>query len=377
MQEAPLAFLSDFVVSPPPSFHLALQLARIIIRHGVAVCADRRSVADEPYLDKLTYHGSESMLFPIESFLLACVFAGCDQTGAAQPAPAKDVTILHNLRYREGPSKQWTMDLCMPKVTDGKPRPAIVVIHGGGWLEGDKSSFASRAHGVPGNIEDFAALGFVAATINYRMSGEACFPAALEDCQCAVRWLRAHAREYQIDPKYIGAYGNSAGGHLAMLLGMAGKLGQPKVVAPNQEQSSRVQAVVSDSGPIDLIGQHQQNRLRHVVNQFMGGPPEGPRLESYRRASPLTQIGADTSPLLLIYGGADEQVPVESADRFVAALGRAGLKDVTYHRLAFVDHCPHSLVRLPGMQKAVDEFFVRTLMHPETAQQIQRRTGAR
>ena len=80
-------------------------------------------------------------------------------------------------------------------------------------------------------------------------------------------------------------------------------------------------------------------------------------------------------PLLLIYGGADEQVPVETADEFVTALGRAGLKDVTYHRLAFVDHCPHSLVRLPTMQTAVNDFFIRTLMHPETAQQIQKRAG--
>src|SRR5260370_28813873 len=94
----------------------------------------------------------------------------------------------------------------------GKPRPAIVVIHGGGWLEGDKSSFASRQNGVPGNIVDFAALGFVAVTINYRLSGDAPFPAALEDCKCAARWLRAHAPGYHIDPDRIGAYSNSACG---------------------------------------------------------------------------------------------------------------------------------------------------------------------
>src|SRR5205823_3254081 len=92
----------------------------------------------------------------------------------------------------------------------------------------------------------------------------------------------------------------------------------------------------------------------------------------YKRASPLERITPDTPPLLLIYGGADDQVPVETADRFVAALGRAGLKDVSYYRLAYVDHCPHSLVRLPGLRPVVNEFFLRTLMHPETAQEVQR-----
>jgi dipeptidyl aminopeptidase/acylaminoacyl peptidase len=78
--------------------------------------------------------------------------------------------------------------------------------------------------------------------------------------------------------------------------------------------------------------------------------------------------------MLLIYGGADEQVPVESADRFVAALDRAGLKDVTYHRLAYVDHCPHSLVRIPWLKTVVNEFFVRTLLNPTTAKLVRRRS---
>lgn len=309
-------------------------------------------------------------MHPSSLFLLS--FCLVSQGLPAQPAALKHETVLHNLRYREGSNKLWTLDLCHPRLKEGELRPAIVVIHGGGWIEGDKSSFGSREHGVPGNIEDFAALGFVAATINYRLAREAPYPAALEDCQCAIRWLRAHAKEYHIDPRYIGAYGNSAGGHLAMLLGMQGIRAAPKD-DPNRTQSSRVQAVVSDSGPIDLLGQYQQNRLRQVVSEFMGGPPAGDRLETYRRASPLYLIGPDTAPLLLIYGGADEQVPVESADQFVTALGRAGLKDVTYHRLAFVDHCPHSLIRIPSLQKAVDDFFVRTLMRPDKAQEIQRR----
>jgi acetyl esterase/lipase len=259
----------------------------------------------------------------------------------------------------------------------GKPRPGIVVIHGGGWLEGDRSSFASRKHGVPGNIEDFAELGFVAVTINYRLSGEAPFPAALEDCKCAVRWLRARAKEYNLDPKRIGAYGNSAGGHLAMLLGMVGKDAGLEGDGPDQEESSAVQAVASDSGPTDLLFQYQHGPLKEVVSKFMGGAPDGERAALYKKASPIHQIGKDTPPLLLIYGGADDQVPVETADRFVLALSRAGLKDVSYHRLAYVDHCPHSLVRVASLGPIVNDFFLRTLMHPDTARQVQRRADSR
>lgn len=281
---------------------------------------------------------------------------------ASGPPVPDDIIVLRDLAYRQGSSRQWKLDLAMKKDLRGRPRPGIVVIHGGGWVEGDKSSFASREQGVPGNIVDFAALGFVAATINYRLSGEAPFPAALEDCKNAVRWMRAHAGDYHLDPGRIGAYGNSAGGHLAMLLGMVGPEAHLEGDGPCQDRSSLVQAVVSDSGPIDLVAQYRHGTLREVCTRFMGGPPEGDRAAAYRRASPIELIHPRTPPLLLIYGVEDGQVPVETADRFVLALGRAGLRDVGYYRLARVDHCPHSLVRVPAMRLAVEAFFVRTLM---------------
>ncbi len=286
---------------------------------------------------------------------------------ASEPPVPPDIIVYHDLSYRDGPSRQWKLDLAMKKDTHGRPRPGIVVIHGGGWIEGDKSSFASREHGVPGNIVDFAALGFVTVTINYRLSGEAPFPAALEDCKNAVRWLRAHARDYNLVPDHIGAFGNSAGGHLALLLGMVGKDAHLEGDGPYQDQSSLVQAVVSDSGPIDLVEQYRLGALRQVCARFMGGPPEGGRAATYRRASPAEQISPATPPLLLIYGVEDNQVPVETADRFVLALGRAGRKDVSYYRLAHVDHCPYSLIRVPTLRPVVDQFFLRTLMHAQMA----------
>ena len=92
------------------------------------------------------------------------------------------IELQRDLRYREGKSAAWKLDLAYPKDPGNKPRPALVIIHGGGWIEGDKSSFTSLKSWAPGNIIDFARLGFVAVTINYRLSGEATFPAALEDC---------------------------------------------------------------------------------------------------------------------------------------------------------------------------------------------------
>src|SRR4051812_27095178 len=108
---------------------------------------------------------------------LACAALSCLvlslPLAAEELADPPDIAVLHDLPYREGENKAWRLDLAMKKEqTPGKPRPGIVVIHGGGWIEGDKSSFASKKHGVPGNIVEFAELGFVATTINYRMSKE-------------------------------------------------------------------------------------------------------------------------------------------------------------------------------------------------------------
>ena len=122
-----------------------------------------------------------------------------------------------------------------------------------------------------------------------------------------------------------------------------------------------MQAVVSDSGPIDLLHQYEHKQISSAIEQFLGGPPMGSRSKAYELASPINHISAQTPPLMLIYGEADSQVGVETADRFVDALRRAGVKDVSYHRLGAADHCPHSLVRVPWLVPAVNEFFVRTL----------------
>jgi dipeptidyl aminopeptidase/acylaminoacyl peptidase len=157
-----------------------------------------------------------------------------------------------------------------------------------------------------------------------------------------------------------------------MLLGMVGSDAGMEGDGPYQGKSSLVQAAASDSGPIDLIHEYRDSQIGEVVKRFLGGPPEGERVSIYRKASPLHYIKPNTPPLLLIYGVSDLQVPIVTADEFVLALSKAGTEDVTYYRLAYIDHCPHSLVAIPELQKVVDEFFRRTLVHPETAREVQR-----
>jgi acetyl esterase/lipase len=297
-------------------------------------------------------------------FALAWSVADCARSRAGDDDRIPDeILVVYNLKYREGKSASWTLDLAMPKESASKPRPAIVVIHGGGWIEGSRTSFSRPQERRPGHIFEFAKLGFVAVSIDYRLAKEAPFPAAIEDCKCAVRWLRANSDKYQINPERIGAWGGSAGGHLALMLGMVDKSAGMEGDGPYAEQSSMVQAVVSDSGPIDLAHQFKRQQIHKAIEMFLAGPPEGARLADYRRASPASYISAKTPPLMLIYGAVDTQVGVETADRFVESLGRAGAKDVSYYRLGTADHCPYSMVRVPWLVPAVNEFFVRTLKH--------------
>ncbi len=277
----------------------------------------------------------------------------------ATTSDAPEIVVTRDISYRMPSVEKCRLDLAIPHGFSDA-RPAIVVIHGGGWIEGDKSSFTSNEQGVPGNIVDFAKLGFVAATVNYRLAGDAPYPAALDDCREAVRFLRAQARQFHIDPNRMGLYGNSAGGHLALLVGMT-ETAPTGADSNDSRPSFAVQAIASDSGPLDLARQHQQNQLRVVIDKFLNGPPAESLLATYRAASPTYHVVDKLPPLLLVYGVNDEQVDIRTADEFVTALAQAGNKDVTYLRLAGVGHCPHSLQRVAEARAAVDEFFVKTL----------------
>jgi acetyl esterase/lipase len=299
--------------------------------------------------------------FPaIAAFLVVILAAIASAPAAAQDLKIPDdVTFKSNVAYREnGPPNSWVLDYAMPKDLTGAPRPAIVMIHGGGWIEGDKSSFDRYC-------VDFAKLGYFCATINYRLSGVAPFPAAVEDSKCAIRWLRAHANEFNVDVDRIGVYGNSAGGHLALMVAMAGKEAALEGDGPYADQSSAVQCAVSDSGIVNLDYTIPNNAgLVGIIDKFLIGPKESMH-ERMVKASPSSCITSNTPPLLLLYGNDDTQVTIGPVDDFVLALQKAGVQDMTYIRLAKVGHCPFSLVGVPWTRHVIEDFYARTLMMAE------------
>ena len=272
----------------------------------------------------------------------------------APPTPLvvpEDVSLTRDIPYREG-NEAWKLDLAMPKEPAKAARPALVFVHGGGWRSGDKGLAKFLGQAVNG-----AQKGYVCVSVNYRLSGEAPFPAAVEDVKCAVRWLRAHAQDYGVDPNRIGAMGISAGGHLVLMLGLAPKEAGLEGDGPWQEFSSMVQAVVSSCGPASFIG----GRLEFLnrPGAFLSGPEETLE-ERTKQASPITYVGPNAPPMLIIQGTDDNTVPVAQADNLVEALKAAGAKDVTYMRLEGAGHGVFDQ-RIAETAPAMEAFFERTL----------------
>ncbi len=254
-----------------------------------------------------------------------------------------------DVAYRPGDSKAWRLDLFRPAAKGDKPRPGIVFVHGGGWRSGDK-----RAGTFLSGAIEYAQKGYVTITVNYRLTGEAPFPAAIEDVKCAVRWFRAHAKEYNLDPKRIGAYGNSAGAHLASILGLVRPDAKLEGDGPWQDQSSLVQAVAASATPTDfnLFPDSPKSRER-----FKSGNWDIDELK--RISSPINHVSKEAPPFLLFHGTADKTVHVKHSDTFVEALKKLDI-DVTYIRIEDASHGifnQHADRTKPAMVK----FFQRTL----------------
>lgn len=256
-----------------------------------------------------------------------------------------DITILPDLTYREGHDRAWKLDLVMPKERGDQPRPGLVFVHGGGWRNGDKRTGSF----LNGAIE-YAKKGYVCITINYRLLDEAPFPACIEDVKNAVRWFRANAEKYHLDPKRIGGYGNSAGAHLVSMLGLVKPDAGLEGDGPYQDQSSLLQAVCASATPTDFS----------LFSGARGGSSAVPP-ELMKKASPITYVAKDAPPFLLVHGTADTTVNVKHSDSFAEALKAAGAKDVEYIRIEGSGHGvfnQHSAKTGPAMEA----FFKRTLM---------------
>jgi len=245
------------------------------------------------------------------------------------------VTVLPDIAYRQG-NEAWKLDLAMPKERGDAPHPAIIYIHGGGWTKGDK-----RSKGI-GAVLAYAAKGFVSVSVNYRLDVDK--KACVEDVKCATRWLLAHAEQYNIDPNRIGAAGNSAGAHLALMLAVCPASAGLEGDGPYQEYSSMVQAAHCSSTPI--------------MPGFRRGKGAN---QDLRKIQPMTYISADVPPIYLIHGTLDEKAPVSYVDDFVKALRQTGVKDITYKRYA--DGTGHGayVKHIEEARPAREAFFARIL----------------
>lgn len=228
------------------------------------------------------------------------------------------VEVERDIEYGRGGGKPLLLDLYRPEDPPEGNLPCVIFIHGGGWRGGDKGK-APVTRLVP--------RGYVGISINYRLSGEATFPAAVEDCKCAVRWIRANAEEYGIDPDRLGVWGSSAGGHLALMVGLADEKAGLEGKGGNEDVSSRVQAVCSWFGPADLTVGHDkfQGGAGQAPLQFLGGT-YGEKKEAYESASPVTHASKGDPPVLMIHGDKDNTVPLDQSERMLAALEEAGVK---------------------------------------------------
>ena len=270
-------------------------------------------------------------------------------------ADEPQVEFRENVEYGSGGGQPLTLHLARPAGLSG-PVPAIAFIHGGGWRAGSKDAHIE-------DIKKTAAQGYVAVSVGYRFAPEHRFPAQIEDCKCAIRWLRAHAGELSIDPERIGAIGFSAGAHLSMLLGTMDSADGLEGEGGWADQSSKVQAVVAYFGPTDFNAEYPA-LSRPLVEAFLGGTrDEVP--EAYRAASPLTYVSTGDAPILILQGTNDVLVPYTQAISMVSALADAKVPG----RIEMMLGAGHGWggTEMERTRQATADFFDQYLGHREAA----------
>lgn len=240
------------------------------------------------------------------------------------------------------------LDLYLPQTGDG-PFPVIVAIHGGSFVTGDKRDFQI--------VPMLSALerGYAVAAINYRLTGEARFPAQINDVKAAIRWLRASAAQYGLRPDRIALWGDSAGGNLASLAGVTGDSGQLEDKSlGNAAQSCAVAAVVDWYGPIDFLTMGDPKRLAEKGNKLIGKTTvEAPQL--YKEASPESHIHPGIPPILIQHGDADRVIPMTQPIHFAEALRRgAGQALVVLDVLPGADHLDERFAAPDNTAKVLD-----------------------
>lgn len=246
-------------------------------------------------------------------------------TAQLPSSPPSGIKILKDLDYVGKGHPRQQLDLYLPETKADKARPLIVFIHGGAWAGGSKQD------GVGPLSLFLSEHRYAAASLGYRLTNEASWPAQIHDCKAALRWLGQHATKYDYDINRIALFGVSAGGHLVSLLGtsigdkaLEGSLGLTEAPAP------RIQCVINFCGPTNFLSYSQQGGTidpddpKNVIAKFFGGPMKE-HLELAKVASPVHHVTPDDPPFLHIHGTNDELVPYAQAQEFDAAFEKVGV----------------------------------------------------
>ncbi|WP_286762947.1 alpha/beta fold hydrolase, partial [Rhodopirellula sp. UBA1907] len=269
--------------------------------------------------------------------------------------PAEIIDRLHSkldVTFARYGDRTLELDIYRPR-DDWRSLPALVCIHGGGWSKGQKTHFRNVTQAL-------AAKGFVTASIDYRLSGEAPFPAHIHDCKAAVRFLRANASDFGIDPEKIGAIGHSAGGHLAALLAMSAGVQELEGKGGNAEVSSAIQAAISMGGQTDFLSERNReiSSQKEIWQQFLGGS-QAEKPQAYRIASPLVHVDQTDPPCWIITGENDD--PSTHADQFRERLQTLDIQS----GLTLIKDAPHAFlttqVWFDEAIEVADTFFTKTL----------------
>jgi acetyl esterase/lipase len=234
------------------------------------------------------------------------------------PPVPDNVVFEKGIEYANPDNQHLQLNMARPKTGDG-PFPCVLFIHGGGFRAGSRE-------GYNGQIIRMAQQGYVAVTVSYRLAPKYPFPAAIHDTKAAVRWLRANAKKYNIDPDRIGVTGGSAGGTLAQMLGVTADVKEFEGDGGNADQSSKVKCVVNVYGANDFTKSYGKSVDAHeVLPLYLGGNLEKARA-AHIRSSPLYWVTPTAVPTLCIHGTEDKYVHIEQAEMLVEKLKATGVE---------------------------------------------------
>lgn len=231
--------------------------------------------------------------------------------------------------YKKVGDVELKVDFYPPASVGSKPSPFVLVVHGGGWTSGDRLQLKALNEGL-------SKIGIASGAVQYRLAPKTKWPAMLDDVQACVRYFRANATKYSIDPNQFGAMGASAGGHLSLLLGSMDT--REKDTKDFAEVSSRVKCVVNFFGPTDLSQDFDPTVASILCNAVLGKPYKSsdPDIVAF---SPVSHIDKLTSPVFTIHGKADTLVPPKQTERLDEAMKKAGVK----HEFRMIDGMVHTI----------------------------------